>query len=32
MEMSNVLEVDGNEIFQIKKSLPDIDGSCPQLY
>ncbi len=29
--MNNVLEMDENDIFKIKKrSLPDIDGSCPQ--
>jgi hypothetical protein len=31
--MNNVMEVDENETFKIKKrSLPDIDGSCPQFY
>ncbi len=32
MEMNNVLEVDENDIFKIKRTLPDIDRSCPQFY
>ncbi len=30
--MNTVLEMDENDIFKIKRSLPDIDRSCPQFY
>jgi hypothetical protein len=32
VEMNYIMEVNENETFNIKKrSLPHIDGSCPQL-
>jgi hypothetical protein len=31
--MNSFVEVDENDTFKIKKrSLPDIDGSCPEFY